>query len=75
MINKIGQSTTFSNYSVIFERRNHRQAAIFPLIDSSGTKILHDRRACVSIHLKRIKVEEILLKEKEFKELFKKLII
>ncbi len=72
MINKTGQSTTFSNYLVSFERRNHHQTAIFPLIDSSGTKILHDRRSCAAIHLKRIKVEENILRENEFKELFKK---
>lgn len=72
MINKIGQPTTFSNHPVSFERRNHHQTAIFPLIDSSGTKILHDRRACALTHLKRIKIQEILLQEKEFKELFKK---
>ncbi len=72
MINKTGQATTFSNHLVSFERKNHRQTAIFPLIDSSGTRILHDRRSCASTHLKRIKVEEIILKENEFKELFKK---
>ena len=73
MINKTGKTTTFSNHTAIFELRNNRQQhAVFPFVDSSGTEVLSDRRVSPSTYLQRIKVEELLLQEKEFKEIFDK---
>jgi len=62
---------TPKNNIVDFDRRQHQETPVFPLIDSDGLEILQDRRAHASVYLNKIEITEVNLQEIEFKKLFR----
>lgn len=64
--------TAFTDESCKFDRRNYSSKFNFPLIDSNGDKILFERRASNSSHLRRIEIKELKLSANEFDVYFKR---